>query len=162
MKLAQLTKLAREQIQREKEVAQLEEDLKNAKARLREITWKTLPEAMDEEGVDKLELDGYTISVKEDIRAGLLKDKKPEGLAWLRSIGFGKSIKSKLTVTARDDDHMKEIAKNLEDYDFVTDSTIAPQTLSKLIRERYQNGEPVDEDVLSIFRQRISSVKEKK
>lgn len=92
--LATLTALAQEQIEAEEIVERLELELKQAKARLREISEQTLPDAMREIGMSEFTLDdGTSIKIKADLTLSVPKDKKAEVANWLESVGEGGLVK---------------------------------------------------------------------
>jgi hypothetical protein len=95
--LAQLAILAAEQFAAEVEVARIDQELADAKAKLRDIAWNQVPELMDKLGMREFTTNaGLKIKVSDDVRCGVIKS--PPALKWLRDNGLGGLIKSRVTV----------------------------------------------------------------
>ena len=78
--------------QKEDEIAQLEEQLKNKKNEADYISSNVIPELLAEQGLSEIKLaDGSKVSVKKEFRATVPKDdvKREAALQWLRTKGIG-------------------------------------------------------------------------
>ncbi|MCP4161503.1 MAG: hypothetical protein GY760_15635, partial [Deltaproteobacteria bacterium] len=88
--------------QKEDEIANLEEQLKNKKAEADDIGSRVIPELLAEQGLSEIKLaDGSKVSVKKEFRCTLPKDISKRELAykWLREQGLGDIIKNNVFVT---------------------------------------------------------------
>ena len=86
--------------QKEDEIANLEEQLKNKKAEADDISSRVIPELLAEQGLSEIKLaDGSKVSVKKEFRATVPKDdtKRENALQWLRTNGLGDIIKNKFS-----------------------------------------------------------------
>ena len=98
--LSLVSKLANLQLTIEQRIAQLEEDLKQAKRDLREIAEEQLPSAMAEHSISELVLeDGSRVSVGKFYSASISKDRADEAFTWLVDNDFGDLIKNQVATT---------------------------------------------------------------
>lgn len=83
-----VAELAAKQVQLEKDIEDLEAQLKEKTEALSQVQEKDLPEAMMECGISEFKLvDGSKISVKPFYQANPPKEKYDEAMQWLREIG---------------------------------------------------------------------------
>src|SRR5690606_40499508 len=83
-----------------KDIAKTEEFLKQLKDELRRVVEQDLPEAMDEVGMTKFELDdGSKIEVKNFYSASIPEDRKEEAFNWLKENNFDGMIKAEVKVS---------------------------------------------------------------
>ena len=94
-----------------KDIQEAEDFLKTLKAQKQNISFEQIPEVMDEMGIDRLEVDGATGSLKSFVSASIPVDKKDEAYAWLRENGYDDIIKNDITLSfGRGEDN---VAKDL-------------------------------------------------
>jgi len=143
---------------KEDEIAQIEEQLKNKKAEADDIGSRVIPELLAEQGLSEIKLaDGSKVSVKKEFRATVPKDnlKRESALQWLRDQGLGDIIKNNVFVTFGKGEDNK--AKQL--LDFAADNGFEPQqksdvswnTLTALYRERIEAGLDMPSECFSLW-----------
>jgi len=80
-------------------VAQLEQELSNAKFALRDLLENVLPEAMATEDLNHFALDdGTTVTLDVTYHGGIRRKDEAEAHQWLQDHGFSKLIKREVTV----------------------------------------------------------------
>ena len=100
--------------QKEDEIANLEEQLKDKKAEADDISSRVIPELLAEQGLSEIKLaDGSKVSVKKEFRCTLPKDevKREAAYQWLRNEKLGDIIKNNVFVTfgKGEDDKAKQL-----------------------------------------------------
>lgn len=145
--------LAREIRQTEKEIEDLEKDLKARKEKLLKLTDQEMPSLMAEMGISSLTLeDGAVVKVTQTYGASILVENRPKAYDWLRDHGYDDIIKN--TVSCQfgrgEDDRAKEFAEFAANSGFAPDqkTEIHPQTLRAFVKERVENG---DEFPMELF-----------
>ena len=145
--------LAREIRQTEKEIEDLEKDLKARKEKLLKLTDQEMPSLMAEMGISSLTLeDGAVVKVTQTYGASILVENRPKAYDWLRDHGYDDIIKN--TVSCQfgrgEDDRAKEFAEFAAKSGFAPDqkTEIHPQTLRAFVKERVENG---DEFPMELF-----------
>lgn len=164
--IAEISKLAGRAWELEREMNEVEKYLGSMKAEHRELTEKLMPDAMASAGVAKFETDdGVKIEVRDIVRASLPKETeaRARALAYLDSIGAGDIIKHKFDVDiGRGNDEVADfVSKFLQNAGiaYLDKEDVHPQTLSALIRERLNNGNEIDMDVLPTYVGRQAKMK---
>ena len=144
--------------QKEDEIANLEEQLKNKKAEADDIGSRVIPELLAEQGLSEIKLaDGSKVSVKKEFRCTLPKDISKRDLAykWLREQGLGDIIKNNVFVTfgKGEDDKAQQLLNLAADNGFEPEqkSDVAWATLTALFRERIESGLDMPSDVFSTW-----------
>lgn len=163
--LARIAGLAQDQIKAEAEVARLEEELKAAQAKLKDISQFKLPELLAEVGMSEFKLkDGTKISVKEDVRASIPKSDSQPAFDWLESHGSGALIKREIKISFGKGEEawakkfMADLAKRKKPVKAENKMTVHPQTLQAFIREQLEKGETVPLDIFGAFIQKFTKV----
>ncbi len=156
MTMQRITKLAEKQKVLQSEVAALEDQLKETKARLRAISEGELPDAMDEEGINSFVLkSGGKVSIDTKMFASLAKKNHPEIVAWLREIKADSLIKHEIGVAfskGQDgiaQDHLKTLLGDWGDnvYDRVT---IHTGSVKALVKELVEDGRDIPAELLGL------------
>ena len=144
--------------QREDELAQLEEQVKNKKEQIDEISSRIIPELLAEQGLSAIKLaDGSNVSVKKEFRCTLPKDeaKREQAYKWLRDQGLGDIIKNNVFVTfgKGEDNKAKQLLDLAQENGFEPQqkSDVAWMTLTALFRERIESGLDMPSDVFSTW-----------
>ena len=144
--------------QKEDEVASLEEQLKNKKAEVDDISSRVIPELLAEQGLSEIKLaDGSAVTVKKEFRCTLPKDetKREQAYKWLRDQGLEDIIKNNIFVTFRkgEDDKAKQLLDLAQDngYEPQQKSDVSCNTLTALFRERSESGLDMPSDVFSTW-----------
>lgn len=143
----------------EQGIALAEIDLKGKKKALDELAEVTIPELMEEVGLDIVRTKGgLEVDVTEKIRANITKANLPAALAWLRKNGHDKLIKGKLVITPKDNKHMAQLQKRMAKLDYKADEGVHAQTLGAFVREMLEDGKRIPEKLLGVYRQRRSKI----
>ena len=155
--------------QKEDEIANLEEQLKNKKAEADDIGSRVIPELLAEQGLSEIKLaDGSKVSVKQEFRCTLPKDeaKRQQAYEWLRNEKLGDIIKNNVFVTFGKGEDDK--AKSLIDlavangYEPSQKSDVAWNTLTALYEERVKAGLDMPSDVFSLWIRNKTKISRKK
>tara|TARA_R100001440_G_scaffold65544_1_gene86421 strand:+ start:715 stop:1284 length:570 start_codon:yes stop_codon:yes gene_type:complete len=148
-----------------KEIKQAEDFLKTLKAQKQNISFEQIPEVMDEMGIDRLDVDGATVSLKSFVSASIPMDKKDEAYAWLRENGYDDIIKNDITLSfGRGEDNVaKDLMVDLDQKGFHPESKthIHSMTLKAFVRDMVEKGVPIDLDLFGAFVARTAVVKRK-
>jgi hypothetical protein len=151
-----LAGLARRAKLLEKEIEEMEENLKERSEQYRKLTEQTIPEAMAETGMRKFVMeDGSMIDIKPYYGASIPKARQSEAYQWLRDHGFDDIIKNTISVRfGRGEDELSVRLLNLlgtQGYPAEQAQKIEPQTLKAWVKERVEKGEPVDTELFGVF-----------
>jgi hypothetical protein len=118
----------------------IEKLLEVYKKRLSDIVRVKIPEIMNEAEITDVTLDnGVKLSLKKGLSPQVV-DKEKE-IAWIEKIGFGESVKTELKFGKGEVN--EDLEKFLEEngYSFSREDNVHFQTLSKIIRDRYESGD---------------------
>jgi hypothetical protein len=171
--LAQITHTATEQLAAEVKVAEAEEVLETAKADLRVIQERDLPELMDAAMQEKVTTsNGLDVKLGETIRASIPKATLAVGVGWLETNEHEQLVKEevKFQVDRYSDDTdslavMRWLLEQLEALPVVDGMTrkisVNPASLSAFCREQLGQGQDLPHGILGIFRQVKTTVKPK-
>jgi hypothetical protein len=154
--LAMISGLANIQVQIEKEIVKLNEDLKIKMEELKVVQEITLPNAMAEVGMSEFKLsDGTKISIKNDVFASIPKDDGGRAFNWLRGHDFGGLIKNVVSCEFGKGEDAKaiEAAQLLAQsgYHPTQKESVHPSTLKAFVKEMMGNGQDVPADVFGVF-----------
>jgi hypothetical protein len=165
--LKKLTNLAKQQIDLEHQVADLEEQIKIRKAALQKVSESDIPEAMDELDMQEFKLrDGRKITLEQSYHAKIAEKNRPVAFSWLRETGHGGVIKRVISVAfgsgedreARNFLRRLERSKTLRDKEVKDKEDIHPQTLKALMRELKEEGEEFPEDAFGLYVRRYAKI----
>ena len=144
--------------QKEDELTELEEQVKNKKEQIDEISSRIIPELLAEQGLSAIKLaDGSNVSVKKEFRCTLPKDeaKREQAYKWLRDQGLGDIIKNNVFVTfgKGEDDKAEQLLNLAAENGFQPQqkSDVAWATLTALFKERIESGLDMPPDVFSTW-----------
>jgi len=144
--------------QKEDEIADLEQQLKDKKAEADDISSRVIPELLAEQGLSEIKLaDGSKVSVKKEYRCTLPKDevKRQQCYEWLRNEKLGDIIKNNVFVTfgKGEDDKAKQLLDLAAEngYEPQQKSDVAWMTLTALFRERIESGLDMPSDVFNTW-----------
>lgn len=98
-KLEFIGQLVEEMDHRENEIAQMEEMIKVAKARLRDIQLNQLPELMTEAGIESYMYDGRKVILDQETHSNITEKNRVEAFAWLKANGHGDILQYTFTIT---------------------------------------------------------------
>ena len=143
---------------KEDEIAQIEEQLKNKKAEADDIGSRVIPELLSEQGLSEIKLaDGSKVSVKKRFRATLPKNdlRRESAYQWLRAQGVGDIIKNNVSVSfGKGEDNKANQMMDLAVANGFTPqqkSDVAWNTLTVLYEERVKAGLDMPSDVFSLW-----------
>ena len=143
---------------KEDELVSLEEQVKNKKEEIDEISSRIIPELLAEQGLSAIKLaDGSNVSVKKEFRCTLPKDeaKRTAAYQWLRDQGLGDIIKNNIFVTfgKGEDDKAKQLLNLAAEngFDPQQKSDAAWNTLTALFQERVESGLDMPSDVFNTW-----------
>lgn len=138
----ELTDAAQQLLRAESETESAEAALKAAKERERVLREETLPNMMQELGVEKIVLtDGNELTCKQEVYASISADRKEPAFNWLETNGYGGLIKTTVSLDfARNElEKAQELIDELAELGYTNvllDRNINPQTLKAFLRER--------------------------
>jgi|TARA_B100001564_G_C20662555_1_gene682230 hypothetical protein len=158
--LSTVSKLAKQQLDLEQRIRDLEHELKQTKAEHLKVASDLLPSAMQEQNISELTLDnGAEIKVRDFVRASIPVANRDKAFEWLNENGHGGIIKNHITAEfSRGQDNL---AKNLEaelnaqamEQGFATKvkKWVEPMTLKSFCREQIEKGNNLPHDLLGVF-----------
>jgi hypothetical protein len=131
---------------KEAEVNELEQKLKNEKRALMKLTDEDLPTMLAEIGLTSMKLDdGSEVSIKPQYGANILVDNRPAAYEWLRENGYDDIIKNTVACTfGRGEDDQASAFKAFAEKEgfFAEQNTgIHHTTLRAFVKERIENGD---------------------
>lgn len=134
---------------------QLDEEARRNAEELRRVVEEALPAAMAELGLSQLRLDtGESITIRDEIYAGIPKAREFDALNWLRAHGLDDVIKNQVTLNfgKGEDDKASAALALLAGIDcpYNNKQSVHPQTLKALAREKIEAGDPMPEDLFGI------------
>tara|TARA_R110000751_G_scaffold43262_1_gene99951 strand:+ start:1502 stop:2080 length:579 start_codon:yes stop_codon:yes gene_type:complete len=150
--LSQLVKSASALI---KDIEKKEDALKLLKVKKQRYEYDLIPAKMAEMGIEKLTVDGNTVSLTTFVQASMPKDPmdKERAIGHLRDIGAEDFIKNQVQISfgINEDNSARSLQVELEDKGLNTTARtwVEPSTLKKLVRERVEANQPID---LELFR----------
>tara|TARA_R100000995_G_scaffold84919_1_gene65838 strand:+ start:1808 stop:2383 length:576 start_codon:yes stop_codon:yes gene_type:complete len=143
----------------QKKIQGLEEETKELKKLERELSEISIPEAMEEAGMEDFkcseEYGGARVKVTDFITARIKASNLEEGLTWLRDNGAGHMIKNTVSVDfdTNEDIEAQNLVEDLQqrNMDCKQKQGVNTQTLSAYVREEFRNGRSVDLDLLGVY-----------
>lgn len=143
--LDEMSQLASALIDADVDVANVEQNLKEAKEKARKLREDAIPSAMQELGLEQIVLStGQKLTIRQEVYASIPKDRKYEAFAWLDEHGFSGLIKTEVvTEFARGDDALaRKLAEELtlQGYEVELDQGVHSQTLKAFLKEQISSG----------------------
>jgi hypothetical protein len=162
--LKTVSSLAQEVSNWEGKVAELDEQLKTAKAKLLELTDRDLPDMMAEVGITNFTLaDGSKLEVKQTYGARIPVVHRDAAFAWLKEKGHDDIIKNLVSVPfGRGEDSLATDFINLAQKNgYAPDQKkeVHPQTLKAFVKEQLEKGQEVPMDLFGVFTGQRASIK---
>lgn len=151
--VAALAKRAKEL---EKEIEDLEAVLKERSEQFRNLTEKTIPEALSTIGVKSFRMaDGSSIEIKEFYGASITEARRAEAYEWLRKNGFDDIIKNTVSVRfGRGEDELcARLIQTLRErgYPLEQSEKVEPMTLKAWVKEQIQRGTAFPLDLFGAY-----------
>jgi len=161
----QLSDLVRKLRSVEDQIADAELHLKSLKAEKHKLSIENIPALMDEMGVERLDVDGVTVTRKMMVHASIPVDRREEAFDWLRSEGLDDIIKNDVSLSfGKGEDNLAgDVIGMLRDrgFDPSTKTHIHPSTLKAFVKERVTDGKPIDLDMFGAFIANAAEIKRK-
>ena len=163
--LSQLVKSASDLI---KDIKDKEDDLKLLKSKKQRYEYELIPAKMAEMGIDKLTVDGNTVSLTTFVQATMPKDPmdKERAIGHLRDIGAEDFIKNQVQISfgINEDNSARALQSELEDkgHDTTARTWVEPSTLKKLVRERVEANQPIDLELFKAYVGQTAKIKGEK
>ena len=159
LKTNKIGELCQRLLDTQKEIQLKEEQAKELKKVERELSEVSIPEAMQEAGMDDFkcteEYGGARVKVTDFITARIKASNQDEALNWLRDNGAGHLIKNTVSVDfdTNEDLEAQNFVKDLQsrNFDCKQKQGVHTQTLSAYVREEIGNGRSVDLDLLGVY-----------
>ena len=140
-----------------------EEELKALKLQKHKMSTEQIPSMMDEMGVQRLDVENLSVSLKPLINASIPPTRRDEAYQWLRDNGLDDIIKNDVIMSfGKGEDNMAgDIMYELEQRGMHPEKKthIHSMTLKAFIRERVEKGLPIDLDMFGAFVARTADIK---
>jgi len=159
-----LTRLAKEQVEMEAEIARATVALAERQEDLNKLSRVRIPELMTTLGMEEFKLtDGSVVSVKADVKTSITEANRPAAFLWLEEHHYDGIIKTNvgLQFGKGEMEEAKKAEKVLADAGFhaSTERSIHPATLKSFVKERLEDGDNIPIDVFGIFEFKQSKIK---
>ena len=161
----QLSDLVRQLRSVEQNIEDAELNMKALKAEKHRLSVENIPALMDEMGVDRLDVDGVSVSRKMIVHASIPQDRKEEAFEWLRDNGLDDIIKNDVTCSfGKGEDNIAGDVVGLlheKGFDPKTKTHVHPSTLKAFVKERVTDGKPIDLDMFGAFIANAAQIRRK-
>ena len=155
-RLKDVSAIAKKIIQKEAKVKQLDEELKETKKHLLELTDQDLPAAMEEINMESFTLsDGSEVKIIPTYGGTIRMDDRPQAHEWLRQNGYGDLVKN--TISANfgmgEDNLAKDFYQSALDRGFQVDKkeAVHPMSLKSWVKEMTEKGSEFPSDLFGAF-----------
>lgn len=162
--LSEITALAMQQLELEKDVKAAQEVLDDLTKKLRHVSEVAIPEAMASVGMNSFELEnGAKVTIKEDTHPSIRSNYTTQALQFLEERGFGSVIKDQITINLRKGEKplsrdFAQLAANLG-VNMSEKMSVHPGTLKSLVKEQIEKGVDFPEEFFSIFHSKKTIIK---
>lgn len=153
--MKRLTQMAAILDERQDRVDRLTDELKTAKAELRQIQEDDLPQLMIEVGVSEVKLaDGRPLKLEEDCKAAITANTQDAAVQWLVKNGYGGLIKTEVVTRFPRGAHdiavsaCDTLAQQFDEVELK--EVVHPSTLKSFVKERMRNGEQIPMDLFNV------------
>ena len=145
------------------DINEKEEELKSLKLQKHKMSTEQIPAMMDEMGVQRLDVENLSVSLKPLINASIPPTRRDEAYQWLRENDLDDIIKNDVIMSfGKGEDNMAgDIMFELEQRGMHPEKKthIHSMTLKAFIRERVEKGLPIDLDLFGAFVARTADIK---
>jgi hypothetical protein len=149
----------------EQQIDDAENHLKALKQNKHKLSVENIPALMDEMGVDRIDVDGVTVTRKMMVHASIPVDRKEEAFSWLREQGLDDIIKNDVSISfgKGEDNVAGDVVGLLQErgFDPQTKTHIHPSTLKAFVKERLESGKPIDLDMFGAFVANAAEIRRK-
>ncbi len=165
--MARIEGLAQDQLSADTRVANLDDQLTEAKAVLRRICEVSLPLLLEEAGLHLSTIttpSGITVKVSEAIRGSIPKGKEEPAFKWLEENNNGKLIKRTFAIEFGKEEEKwadkfeRDCAQRKKPLNIKRKKGVHPQTLQSFVRQQLDAGKHIPMDVFGVYRQRFTKV----
>ncbi len=165
--MARIQGLAQEQMSAETRIANLEEQLMEARAALRDVKEVRLPELLDEADLGLSIITtpaGHRVELAVAIRGSIPGPKETEAFRWLEEHENGKLIKRTFNIEFGKNDEAwaskfeRDCAQRKRPLNIKRKKGVHPQTLQAFVRQQLDEGVDFPMDLFGVFRQRFAKV----
>ena len=161
----QLSTLVRELRNVEDQITEAEEHVKELKWQQKSLSFETIPAVMDEMGVERVDVDGLTVSRKMIVHASIPLDRKEEAFSWLRENNLDDIIKNDVTCSfgKGEDNVAGDVVGLLQEkgFDPKTKTHVHASTLKAFVKERVTDGKAIDLDMFGAYINNAAQIKRK-
>lgn len=166
MELEQMSQLAYALVKAEAEAKSIEDQLKMANKKAQHLREESIPTAMHELGLTRLDLEnGSIITIKQTVYASIPAENKPEAFAWLEEHELGGAIKSiiKLEFGKGELEKADDLVQDLQQdgYNPTFDRNVHGSTLKAVLKEEIAKGTSVPLDLFGARAVFVANIKEK-
>ena len=145
------------------DINEKEEELKSLKLQKHKMSTEQIPAMMDEMGVQRLDVENLSVSLKPLINASIPPTRRDEAYQWLRENDLDDIIKNDVIMSfGKGEDNMAgDIMYELEQRGMHPEKKthIHSMTLKAFIRDRVEKGLPIDLDLFGAFVARTADIK---
>lgn len=149
----------------EQQIEEAENHLKVLKQDKHKLSVENIPALMDEMGVERIDVDGVTVTRKMIVHASIPADRKDEAFAWLRENNLDDIIKNDVTCSfgKGEDNIAGDVVGILQErgFDPKTKTHVHPSTLKAFVKERVTDGKPIDLDMFGAFIANAAEIRRK-
>jgi len=163
-KLDELSKLLQDLDLVNGEVEALQEHLKEAEERQKELSMGKIPDLFDELGLSVIKMkDGKVVEINRSFAATISAENKDDCFNWLRKNGHDGIIKHDLTVKLKKGEEA-EVAALISDLNergltYSDKEHVHPMTLKAFVREQIEKGSDLPQDKFGVFPIRKTKIK---
>ncbi len=147
------------------DIDQAELHIKKLKQEKNRLAMEAIPAVMDEMHVNRLDVGEVSVTLKPFVSASIPQDRKQEAYQWLRDHGLDDIIKNDVILSfgRGEDNEANKIMLDLENQGLHPEAKthIHSSTLKAFVRERVENGQPIDLDLFGAFVARTANIKRK-
>lgn len=162
---AQLSGHVRQMRSLEDEIADAEAHIKALKQQKHALATEIIPNLMSQMGVERLDVDGVTVSCKNVVHASIPANRREEAFEWLRDHGCDDIIKNDVicSFSRGQDNEAGDVVAALRErgLDPHQKVHVHPMTLKAFVRERLEEGREIDLDLFGAFILNTAEIKRK-
>lgn len=149
----------------ERELEDAEAHMKALNAEKHRLSMENIPALMDEMGLERVDVDGVTVTRKLVVHASIPSDRKDEAFDWLRANGLDDIIKNDVTLSfgKGEDNVAGDVVEMLRErgLDPAQKTHIHSSTLKAFVKERFTEGKPIDLDMFGAFIANAAEIRRK-
>jgi len=148
----------------EKEVARLDQELKDAKAVLTRIGEEQIPKTFEDMGLDDdsvVSVSGVKVSIKQSVHASPKAARRDEMYDWLEENGHGGLIKrTGVFKTGKDQEKkFKRWIKSIKTYPGNFERKVESATLRAFVNDQLKQGTEIPMDLFGAYTRRVAEIK---